>query len=532
MAVFKTDRWRGPSRLSADQAIAFLTDLPCKRLSDAMQFVASLAALCTRFGIDFMLSFADNCEESDNFRHKWWLDRLNPMNIGVTGDPVENAASPTFANARDAAAAYMVHLLVYVGTRSIDEESFVAAFKYLDPHYQNVIDAGWQGKVVVVDDVSGRWATDKEKGQSVADRANEIFPAVPNQGDVPVSPALNMTKGLIPMPDMIQAIVDVSKRRVDMSCRGYDWLGYRPDTPEFLVVHRAQCPPEASNEAYFDEACCPALTDLEVNCVTGQMKRFVDRGNTPSGWANGVVNAPYGDALKWLNQNGWDLNTVNRDGEACEVSGYFIQPGAPEITHEDDVSDLAIEQLANWFASRGHDKGIPWYDFPIIVAEGGRSYITNHEEWTSGTGKICGGHLVLQPLVVNVIIPRAQVIMKAAQTESAPVPTPKPEAYAAAKVPAWITDNTIANATDDVENGKIVAHFVEHKWTATRDTRRRQVAAMNAKKVGPDLKKGEQFIGHFIVTAADGHDYIFTKGGTRFLMSDMTETIVVSVNAN
>jgi hypothetical protein len=228
--------------------------------------------------------------------------------------------------------------------------------------------------------------------------------------------ALNMTKGLIPLDFIEDDIIDVSKRIQTNDCRGYDNLGWRPEVPEFLVIHKAQSEDEpgvtlGSPTGYFTQRCCPALTDLEINPRTGRMRRFVKRGNAPSGWANGKVSDPYGDALKYLDHYGWDYNRVNRNGEACEILGWF--PTYP-VTQDTTVDEVAIERLVRWMASRAHDYGIPWDQFPIIPSENNRSYITWHTEWTAGTGKICPGPWVMSH--TSEWIERAKNLMKAYQT--------------------------------------------------------------------------------------------------------------------
>jgi hypothetical protein len=223
---------------------------------------------------------------------------------------------------------------------------------------------------------------------------------------------LNMAKGLISMPATEQHIVDVSRRFTSLACRGYDWLGYRP-FPKVLVIHRSQSPNGVyvSEAGYYDSLCCPALTDLEVNNLTGHGKRFVNvPGNTPSGWASGPISVPYGDGK--LFNDIYPL-LVNVYGESCEVLGHFNQPGT-NITWDDPVEEPAIQWLIRWIASRAHDYGIPYYDFPVIRSERGRSYVTWHEEYTFGTGKVCPGPIVkaLTPRLIN----DARAVMKAAQT--------------------------------------------------------------------------------------------------------------------
>ncbi len=291
--------------------------------------------------------------------------------------------------------------------------------------------------------------------------------------------------GNVAEPAMIRAIVDVARRNQSMDCRGYDDLGYRPDVPRFLVVHRAQCPPEGSNEPYFDAICCPALTDLEVNCQSGVAKRFVDRGDAPSGWANGRVSAPYGDALAYLNFYGWDLNDVNKDGEACEISGYFAQPGTP-VTREDPLDMPAKIWLAQWFAWRADQYKIPWQDFPIIKAEGGRSYITWHKEWTIGTGKICPGKTVCD--ATPGIIEMARAIMRTAQEVDAPVSPPKPPTYTPADLPEWWNDALAQQSPSDANVDGVRWFVARRKFEAIRRANRYSEPDTTTGKSGPTVE--------------------------------------------
>lgn len=222
------------------------------------------------------------------------------------------------------------------------------------------------------------------------------------------------------MPPIETNIIDVSRRSTSDSCRGYDWLGYRP-FPKGLFIHRAQTPdsPYATLSGYFGGTCCPALTDMEVNHITAKGKRFVRvPGDSPSGWASGPVSAPYGDGLLFQNLYPYLCNVY---GESCEILGRFNQPGS-NITVEDDVSEETQDWLAQWFASRGHDYGIAYTDFPLVIAEGSRSYIIWHEEITFGTGKVCPGKKVKE--LTPVIIEKARAIMKAAQMSDTPTPPP------------------------------------------------------------------------------------------------------------
>lgn len=239
--------------------------------------------------------------------------------------------------------------------------------------------------------------------------------------------ALNMTKGLIPYPRIEDDIINVAARDQSDSCRGYDHLWPdRPLIPEFIVWHKQQSPPDSTlghPTGYFTQHCCPALTDLEVNSVTGRMRRFVERGpgHDIAGWANGRISAPYGDALKYIQwkqsqPGGWNPNLANIMGEALEISGWF--PSAP-VTQDTPVLEPAIANIVQHAAARAHDYGIRWDTFPLIPEENNRSYITWHQEWTIGTGKTCPGPWVMQQ--TPAWIDRIRAVMKAYQTDGVSV---------------------------------------------------------------------------------------------------------------
>jgi N-acetylmuramoyl-L-alanine amidase len=339
-------------------------------------------------------------------------------------------------------------------------------------------------------------------------------------------PPLNMTKGLIPLPPIVDDIIDVSRRDQSLGCRGYDDLGPRPTSPEFLVLHRSQCPPEASNGGFFHQPCCPALTDLEVIASTGQMRRFVRLNSRIAGWANGVVSSPYGDGLAWLNHAGGDLNTVNRDGESVEITGFFRTPDGEE-TRESPVSEAAWTALAQWIASRAHDHGIPWDQFPAVRDQNGRSYLIWHQEFTIGTGKICPGKTVID--FTPTLIERARAIMKAAQegTAPGPDPVPPPTKFAPVDKPDWLDDDLRRGQPADHPWKGTTAFACLRQYEAVKETRRRQTASAKAKEVGPPLKPGDRFTGWYVFSAGRRH-WVMTPFGSRILMSDLKPRVRVS----
>jgi hypothetical protein len=231
------------------------------------------------------------------------------------------------------------------------------------------------------------------------------------------------------------------------------------------------------------------------------------------------VSAPYGDALKYLDHYGWDVNRVNRNGEAVEVSGWFAQPGSSNPTREDPISEACLKSLAQWIASRAHDYGIRWDVFPLIPKENNRSYVTWHQEWTIGTLKICPGR-VLMDLTAR-LIEMARAIMKAAQTGGQEAEVP-PQ-YAPLKPPAFLTPTWIAGG-EDAKIGTTKVWSLRRRWSAAKDTPRKQHAGASAPEVGPLVKAGSSFIGVGIYRSTTW--WIITEYGERIAMEDMTDQMI------
>jgi hypothetical protein len=363
-------------------------------------------------------------------------------------------------------------------------------------------------------------AGDGNDEQGYVARIEEIVATLPTEG-VPV-PDLNLEPGIIPMPTTISDIIDVTLRDQSLRCRGYDNLGPRPATPKFLVLHRSINGPGQSNSGYFHETCCPALTDLEVIAATGQGRRFVALPGNISGWANGVVSAPYGDALKWLNLHNFDLNTVNRDGEACEITG----------TYNDPVSNAAWNWLAQWIASRAHDYGIHWDTFPLIPTEDNRSFVCWHTEFTAGTGKICPG-----PVVMNytpTLFERARAIMKAAQTTGTPPvkpPVHKPYAAPVKELLDQIAADLKRGYPTDFTWKGLVIFGVTREYETVKATKRLQYPDPSAPTVGPVIPVRTSFVANYWLTAADAKGtkraYVITPFGSVVVATALSPRISV-----
>ncbi len=98
---------------------------------------------------------------------------------------------------------------------------------------------------------------------------------------------------------------------------------------------------------------CNGLTDYGVDHVTGEILQWNDpTGQAHPGvsanraaWASDPVHSPYGDGLAFLQDNGGDVNVVNRDQVSIEISGLY----------EDPISDeciLSVAALSSYYADQ------------------------------------------------------------------------------------------------------------------------------------------------------------------------------------
>lgn len=145
--------------------------------AEVVSYAEELRRLCELVGFDFRILFAQAWHETAGFTSDWWTERLNPAGIGITGDPAQNAASHTWANGTDAARAHVAHMWAYVEGTTGDAVS--NAYKGYDPRFQNVFDAGYDGTVRTLNDLTGKWATDPRYAEKIAAKANQIFTEEP-----------------------------------------------------------------------------------------------------------------------------------------------------------------------------------------------------------------------------------------------------------------------------------------------------------------------------------------------------------------
>lgn len=161
-----------PARGSVATSLAFARAAGATRIDEVERYVVEMYRLAPQVGFDPAILVAQSALETGNWRSFYWVERLNPAGLGVTGDPDQNAASPTFASGTLAARAQIAHMHaeVYGNSRPLP-----AVLQGADPTYQRVFEAGWAGTIRTIEDLAGTWAVDPEYDVKIVRKANDIF---------------------------------------------------------------------------------------------------------------------------------------------------------------------------------------------------------------------------------------------------------------------------------------------------------------------------------------------------------------------
>lgn len=444
MGLNATDKLVARSRVTADEAIDGL--IAAVQTIDAKdrEFAVALADACTEVNVDFALAFSHCANETNFFRSRFWNEHLNPAGIGITGEP--GVTGPTFPSATKAARFYIALILLKlrgsgdIGAFEAERETAPSFFDGTrtfarDPTFPHVVTLDDPRRRFGPNNRECVWMCDEEGAIAIAQKAAILFPGLPDQEEVipmPPTQLLNMTRGLIPLPHIEDHIVDVTQRCPDdwdrdrRIGRGYDFLGARQI--DALFVHRSQGTWD-TNIGSFDSNCPAALTDLQVDNTDGRMMRFVRLNappattgsetlsngqviDIPSGWASGPADNPVGNAARLIAVHGGSEDAVNRFAESIEVTGFFNKHDGTD----DPISEAARQNIAQWMASRAHDRGIPWHEFPTVPNEG-RSFICGHRESRGGNVGDCPGNFLWSLISTRDadLIKRARAIMKEAQ---------------------------------------------------------------------------------------------------------------------
>src|SRR5262245_23185558 len=101
MGMTVSDTILGAARGTAAGAIAAANANGAHRFGEVTAYAKEAFRLAPLVGLDPSIAVSQSAHETDYWRSGWWLERLNPAGIGITGDPAQNAQSHTWTNGTD-----------------------------------------------------------------------------------------------------------------------------------------------------------------------------------------------------------------------------------------------------------------------------------------------------------------------------------------------------------------------------------------------------------------------------------------------
>lgn len=162
----------GPVRGTPEEAIEFARRAGVFRMDEVERYIREVYRLAPQVGFDPAIIISQSALETGYWKSPWWETRLNPAGLGITGDPYQENASPTFESGIISARGQLAHMHaeVYGNKQPLPTE-----LQGVDPTYQHVFNAGWAGTIVTIEDLAGTWAVDPLYGAKIVRVANEIF---------------------------------------------------------------------------------------------------------------------------------------------------------------------------------------------------------------------------------------------------------------------------------------------------------------------------------------------------------------------
>jgi hypothetical protein len=308
MAMKPTDRLIAPSRATAAQAIAFATSNGAARLGEVTAYVQEVYRLAPLVGLDPSITVAQSVHETSvgprPWASTWWVQRLNPAGIGITGDPAQNAQSHTWATGTEAAGSHLSHLLVYaLGPADAGSKWYQVtgeSIRSVDVRYDAYVEAyGNRAMAETIADLAGTWAVDKRYAEGICARGNAVYPTLPDQSGATMPTFTTTVPGVPGGPLITTYRIRTNLIAVD----GYQRTGKKAAKPRRSVQHGTGNP---SNQSAMAEA------QYFVNGAEGRQASV----HACSDDTEVVITMPL-DEVGWHAADG--AGPGNMNGYACEM---------------------------------------------------------------------------------------------------------------------------------------------------------------------------------------------------------------------
>jgi hypothetical protein len=141
-----------------------------KRPDDVRAYLDHLYRLAPVYNLNAAILAAQSAHETGGWTSDWWIDRLNPAGIGITGDPQQDAASRDFRTGEAAARAHVLHMGLY----TVGDEIRAGFRRDDDPRWEAALGAGLARCASSLADLAGRWATDPDYAAKLVGWLNRL----------------------------------------------------------------------------------------------------------------------------------------------------------------------------------------------------------------------------------------------------------------------------------------------------------------------------------------------------------------------
>lgn len=325
------------------------------------------------------------------WRSRWWLGRNNAGNLGVTGDPAQDAASQRWQTPHDGAVALVAHYVAYAwGSRwrSAWDTDALGLPGMQDKRFQTVLEATGGVPVDTLGGLSGRWSTDMAYGDKLAERCNALMTAIAASATDPIvttpatdpepietgEDAMSNVFGRVPHPPFID--LPVSKQYAG---QGYTQIPAGSRKIVGVMNHETQG--HGSGQWYRDFFSCPngarcadALVDYLIT-RDGTIYRLNDPANDRSPWANGGPLGLEGDGPAFYARFG-----------AAGVNNSLISIEHESLNNE-NWTDAQVRSSgllnAYWHDQDAQD----WESYPYVPRYGCVTSLAHFEIGTTDCGK-------------------------------------------------------------------------------------------------------------------------------------------------
>jgi hypothetical protein len=130
-------------------------------------FASTYIAECAIEGVNHDIAFTQMCHETNFLRFGGQVkpNQNNFAGLGATDNGANGASFPTI---KIGVRAQVQHLKAYASTASLNRDR-------VDPRFENVVKAGYCGSVKVLDNLTGKWATDPAYANSIKKKLRDMF---------------------------------------------------------------------------------------------------------------------------------------------------------------------------------------------------------------------------------------------------------------------------------------------------------------------------------------------------------------------